>query len=317
MADPAFSSTTDDGLTVAILLCTYNGEQFLQAQLDSIAKQSHPNWLLFVSDDGSSDGTLHLIERFASEVGPDRVHLFSGPGQGFAKNFLSLLIRPQIDAPYIAFADQDDVWMPEKLESAIQLLLPHQEHPAMYAGPTIYIDEEGQQLGNSVIFLKPPSFSNALVQSVGGGNTMMLNDQAFRLIRQFLPSVAVVSHDWWIYLLLSAFDATVVYDRRPLVRYRQHASNLMGMNTSWHQKWRRIQQLWAGDFRRWNDQHVLALQGLHSQFRPSIQKTLDQFARARQTSIYNRLLGMHRAGVYRQTTLGNCGLWFAIVTGCI
>lgn len=317
MADPAFSSTTDDGLTVAILLCTYNGEQFLQAQLDSIAKQSHPNWLLFVSDDGSSDGTLHLIERFASEVGPDRVHLFSGPGQGFAKNFLSLLIRPQIDAPYIAFADQDDIWLPDKLTRAVSVLQSYRTVPALYAGRTRYIDEQDQILGESTLFLKPPSFANALVQSIGGGNTIMINYHTLKVMRAVPYPLDIFSHDWWFYLLVSALGGPIYYDSEPYVLYRQHRANLVGMNTTWRQKWLRIQMLLAGDFAKWNDRNIASLRFFRPHMSSQIQHIFDAFVRSREQGLYQRMAGMKAAGVYRQTALGNAGLWFAIMTNKI
>ena len=317
MADPAFSSTPNDGLTVAILLCTYNGEQFLQAQLDSIAKQSHPNWLLFVSDDGSSDGTLHLIERFSKVVGPDRVHLFSGPGQGFAKNFLSLLTHPQIDAPYIAFADQDDIWLPDKLTRAVSVLQSYRTVPALYAGRTRYIDEQDQILGESTLFLKPPSFANALVQSIGGGNTIMINYHTLKVMRAVPYPLDIFSHDWWFYLLVSALGGPIYYDSEPYVLYRQHRANLVGMNTTWRQKWLRIQMLLAGDFAKWNDRNIASLRFFRPHMSSQIQHIFDAFVRSREQGLYQRMAGMKAAGVYRQTALGNAGLWFAIMTNKI
>ena len=317
MADPAFSSTPNDGLTVAILLCTYNGEQFLQAQLDSIAKQSHPNWSLFVSDDGSSDGTLHLIERFSKVVGPDRVHLFSGPGQGFAKNFLSLLTHPQIDAPYIAFADQDDIWLPDKLTRAVSVLQSYRTVPALYAGRTRYIDEQDQILGESTLFLKPPSFANALVQSIGGGNTIVINHHTLKVMRAVPYPLDIFSHDWWFYLLVSALGGPIYYDSEPYVLYRQHSANVVGMNTTWRQKWLRIQMLLAGDFAKWNDRNIASLRFFRPHMSSQIQHIFDAFVRSREQGLYQRMAGMKAAGVYRQTALGNAGLWFAIMTNKI
>jgi glycosyltransferase involved in cell wall biosynthesis len=312
------SNDLDTSDHVAILMCTFNGAAFLEDQLTSIEQQTHANWSLWVSDDGSSDDTVQIIERFASRVGTERVHFLRGPSQGFANNFFSLMGKvPLTSASYYAFADQDDVWLAPKLASAIMALKPHQNHMALYAGPTIYIDEHNQVLGHSTVFLKPACFTNALVQSIGGGNTMMINQSAFALISRFLPTVPLVSHDWWIYILLSACGAQLVYDQNPWVQYRQHRANAMGMNTSWPQKWRRIQKLWAGDFRAWNDQHVLALQRISAHLEPMAQQILEQFASARQASLIMRTWKMRQAGVYRQTTLGNLGLWFAILTGKI
>src|SRR5690606_13801344 len=93
---------------VAILLTTYNGERFLCEQLDSIAAQTHQDWVVYVSDDGSTDGTLKTLKRYQAAWVSGRMQILHGPGQGFAKNFMSLIRSPAVDAPYLAFCDQDD-----------------------------------------------------------------------------------------------------------------------------------------------------------------------------------------------------------------
>ena len=313
LSSPAFQSPA----LVAIVLCTYNGEQFLQAQLDSIEKQTHRHWVLFVSDDGSTDKTLSLVGDFAQRVGTERVHIFAGPRRGFAKNFLSLVRRPQIDAPYIAFADQDDIWLPEKLQCALAFFEKKEEGLALYAGRTRYIDEHDHVLGESTLFSKPPSFANALVQSIGGGNTMMINRHTLNSLRDAPQSLDIYSHDWWFYLLVSALGGTVFYDPKPLVLYRQHGSNIVGMNTTWSQKWRRIQMLLAGDFSQWNMRNIAALAYFRPQMSAHIQNIFDCFVRARKQTLFRRIASMKAAGVYRQTALGNAGLWFAIFTNKI
>jgi glycosyltransferase involved in cell wall biosynthesis len=315
MGGPRFANApVNNAASVAILLCTYNGEKFLQAQLESIANQSYYHWQLFVSDDGSTDRTLELIERFASAVGPERVQIFSGPRRGFAQNFLSLIVRPEIDCPYIAFADQDDVWLVEKLACAVAAIKDHSITPALYVGRTRYIDDQDQVLGESAVFSKPPRFANALVQSIGGGNTMMINQQTLGCLRAIAHPLDIVSHDWWLYLLVTALEGLVYYDHRPWVLYRQHGQNLVGMNTSFRQKWHRIQRLLAGDFRRWNDRNIKALNLIRPQMSEQICAVFDAFVYGRQQGLYRRVTSMLAARVYRQTNLGNLGLWFAIFT---
>ena len=106
--------------SVAILLGTYNGEKFLEAQLDSLEAQSVTNWTLYVSDDGSTDATLDIIHRYQSKWGTDKIRYRLGPQKGFAQNFLSLACDTSIKADYYAFCDQDDVWLPEKLSIALE-----------------------------------------------------------------------------------------------------------------------------------------------------------------------------------------------------
>ena len=96
---------------VAILMCTLNGERFLKEQLDSFTTQTHQDWTLWVSDDGSTDQTLEILRATQAEWGADRLKIVEGPRKGFARNFLSLACRAEIEAEYFAFSDQDDVWL--------------------------------------------------------------------------------------------------------------------------------------------------------------------------------------------------------------
>src|SRR5262245_18188806 len=134
---------------VAILLCTFNGQNFLAQQLSSIAAQTHTLWELWTSDDGSKDDTKAILQ-CSAEASNQSIRIFAGPSQGFAANFLSLVRRRSIQADYYAFADQDDYWEPEKLSVALEWLrsVPPGE-PALYCSRTRLIDENGRDLGLS------------------------------------------------------------------------------------------------------------------------------------------------------------------------
>src|SRR5690349_17404549 len=117
---------------VAILMGTKNGAPFIDDQLKSIADQTHENWILIVSDDGSSDDTVAKVRRFA-ETYPQKVAIRKGRGKGVCANFLSLANDPAIDAGYFAFSDQDDIWHEDKLRRALSWLPPaNASRPAMY-----------------------------------------------------------------------------------------------------------------------------------------------------------------------------------------
>ena len=107
---------------VAILMGTCNGARFLRAQLDTIAAQSHRDWRLVASDDGSADGTRAILAAFRDRHGPGRVEIRPGPRRGFAANFLWLAGDPGIGADYYAFADQDDLWHPDRLARGLDRL---------------------------------------------------------------------------------------------------------------------------------------------------------------------------------------------------
>lgn len=306
-ADPR----TEERSRVAILLTTFNGEKYLREQLDSISRQTHRNWKLYVSDDGSTDATLDILTQFQREHGAERVHLLQGPRKGFAQNFLSLIRNPEILADYFAFCDQDDVWFPDKLERSLAQI-PQVEHgPALYCSRTRLIDEHGGQIGYSPLFDRPPSFCNALVQSLAGANTMLLNPNARALLAQIPLEAPVVSHDWLCYLIVSGCGGQVRYDPVPTLDYRQHGGNLIGSNSGVRDRLQRVQKMLAGTFRDWNRQNLLALRYCANQFELHNQTVLDQFESARDAGLLHRLYLLRRAGVYRQTGIGNIGLLLA------
>ena len=105
---------------ICILMSTYNGGKFLSEQLESIDNQTHKNWRLVISDDGSSDNTLTIAKQFQDKWGSDRLEIRQGPQQGFCQNFLSMACDNTIRAGLYAFSDQDDIWMPDKLERAVR-----------------------------------------------------------------------------------------------------------------------------------------------------------------------------------------------------
>jgi glycosyltransferase involved in cell wall biosynthesis len=213
---------------VAVLLCTRNGARFLEEQLNSLRAQEYKNFNLWVSDDDSEDNTNQILEQNQPLPGNIRFSLKKGPSKGYVKNFHSLICQPNILADYFAYADQDDIWQPDKLSRAIAMLerVPIGT-PAIYCSRTRLIDESGDEIGFSPLFEKPTFFANALVQNVGGGNTMVMNPAARDLLCE-AGDIHVVSHDWWAYTLFAGDGGTVIYDSNPSLVYRQHDNNMVG-----------------------------------------------------------------------------------------
>lgn len=299
---------------VAILLCTYNGQEFLREQLDSFEAQTHSNWILYVSDDGSIDSTLQIISDFAKKVGEDRVVIFKGPRKGFAANFLSLIHHDEIESDYFSFADQDDIWLPEKTEVALSWLKQQPENiPALYCSRTVLIDAKGKVFGQSDLFSRPPSFANALVQSIGGGNTMVLNRAARNLVSAHTPEDGIVSHDWWVYILVSGNEGRIHYDSVGYVQYRQHGGNLVGMNGTWMARVRRAILLFRGYFKTWNNRHEFLIQSYPGFLSQKNYYVFIKFRSLRRANFRKRITSMGGLSVYRQTNLGNFSLLVALI----
>lgn len=300
---------------VAILLATYHGQQFLAEQLDSYSAQTHANWQLWVSDDASGDNTPTILAEYQRRWG-SRLQISSGPAAGFAANFLALACDPRVEADFYAYSDQDDIWEADKLSRALAWLqeVP-QDTPALYFSRTLLVDEQNREIGLSPLFSRPPSFANALVQNIGGGNTMVFNQAARELLLAAGPHVEIVSHDWWTYMLVSGCGGQVRYDPQPTIRYRQHEQNLVGHNSGLQARWKRVRMLMRGRYRKWNDLNTRALQTMAPRLTPENQAIFRRFCEARQAGAVGRLTGLLRSGVYRQSTLDNLALAIASLLG--
>jgi glycosyltransferase involved in cell wall biosynthesis len=314
----ASASQASASRPVAILLCTFNGARFLPLQLASYEAQDFLEWRLFVSDDGSQDGTKALLEEFQKRHGPAKVSLRRGPQRGFVANFLSLICDPAIEGDYYALSDQDDVWHPHKLSRARSFLIKASAAaPFVYCSRTRLIDEQGTEIGLSPLFKKPLHFRNALTQSIAGGNTMVFNEVVRQALMRAGPDANAASHDWWVYLLISAAGGTVFYDSEPTVSYRVHPRNVIGSNRSAAAQILRARMLWQGRFQAWADMNVAALERIESLMTDENRNTFELFRRSRKQSLLPRAYGLMRSGIYRQTLLGNIGLAVATLTGRI
>ena len=190
---------------------------------------------------------------------------------------------------YFAFSDQDDIWLPDHLSKAVTILstIPARR-PALYCGRTRLISESGAFLGHSPLFRRPPSFRNAVMQSIAGGNTMVLNRAARQLLlkaRQARP----VAHDWWTYQLVSGAGGYVHYDPVPTVLYRQHGMNQVGSNLGYQARWHRTKMLLSGRFANWTRQNLTALQSVQDLFTPENRDILRHMAIMRDGSLSMRV----------------------------
>jgi glycosyltransferase involved in cell wall biosynthesis len=306
------------GDKVAILLCTYHGQSYLAEQLDSFEAQTFKNWSVFASDDGSTDDTHAILEAYRKRWCANKLSIHFGPAEGFVPNFLSLACNASIQADYYAYSDQDDIWEANKLQRALEWLRSVPAHvPALYGSRTRIVNKGNEPIGMSPLFTKPPCFANALMQNIAGGNTMVFNEAARQLLRQVGDKVVVVSHDWWVYLVVSGCGGEVFYDPYPSVRYRQHDSNLIGINRSWKARMARMQMVAKGNFKHWNDVNIAAIQVLRNRLTPANQTSLQLFALARTQPLLRRLWMLKRSGVRRQSLPSNIALLIAVFFGKI
>ena len=297
---------------VVILLCTYNGNCFLAEQLDSLETQTYSNWVVVASDDGSTDQTLETLRSYQDKWPTGKLTIRKGPKSGFCSNFMSLTCNSNIKGDYYAFCDQDDVWLPTKLSVAIENILVNQikQVPYVYCGRTHYVNYQLKPCGSSPLFTFPRTFRNALVQSIAGGNTMVFN-QATKSLIEMAGVLEVVSHDWWLYLLVSGAEGNVFYDPVPQLLYRQHEHALVGGNDSLLSKSRRILYLLQGRFHKWNTLNINALMQINHLLAKNNQEILKMFYLLRGAGLKDRFRLLEVCGIYRQTRRGTLSLFLA------
>lgn len=300
--------------TIAVLLCTYNGDRFLEKQLNSITQQTYPNWTLHISDDGSRDSTLEIIKKFQNIFGANRIKLYRGPSKGFVANFMSLVYNTEIIADFYAFSDQDDIWEKDKFERAISFFQAHPTtKPLLYCSRTRLLDSNENEIGFSTLYKRSPCFQHAMVENIASGNTMVFNQFAMSLLRKVNPAIEIVIHDWWTYIVVAACGGIVFYDENPTVRYRQHDQNLIGAKLSWFSNIKKLRLLFNGFFAQRSNIIINSLLQIQTDLTSENKIILEQFQIARQKSFFPRIIGIMKSGIFCQSFTGKIKLATSIL----
>ncbi|WP_018887674.1 glycosyltransferase family 2 protein [Paenibacillus massiliensis] len=299
--------------TVLVLMSTYNGEKYIDEQMQSLLKQEEVALHILVRDDGSKDSTVERLRHWESQY-PNRITTMPSPNIGVVRSFFDLIEQCSDQYDYYAFCDQDDVWLPTKLISAIHKLkgqsegsseLAH-ERPLMYCSTTQMTDES---LNPTKIWPPMPekklSPYNALIENVCVGCTMLMNREAMLLIKQQMPKDVdkVIMHDWWVYLSVSCFGE-VVFDQNSYILYRQHQHNALGGATDrLFSKWvKRVKRFIKGKNRyilsRQADEFVAAF---GARIKPTYLQDINNFLSAYRKGPVRRLQYILQTPFYRQS----------------
>lgn len=221
---------------IVVLLSTYNGEQYLQTQLDSLYAQEGVSLRILVRDDGSSDATCALLER---EQAAGRLCWYGGENKKPARSFLDLVYHAP-DAEYYAFCDQDDFWLHDKLSIAVsQLKKTDPKRPALYYGRPRRVDSQLMPAENPSRSLhRMLTFKSALINSNATGCTMVFNRSLLELIRDKEP-VYLPMHDTWLHKVCLVANGQLLFDDDVHILYRQHGNNVIGISISGKDKLRK------------------------------------------------------------------------------
>jgi glycosyltransferase involved in cell wall biosynthesis len=295
---------------VDILLATYNGEQFIERQIESVLDQMDPRCRLLIRDDGSSDATMSIVQRFVTRW-PERITVLEDRERklGACRSFSRLVEHS--DADYLVYCDQDDVWLPGRIAKPLERVQEIERDlganvPLLVHTDLVVVDESLNTLAPSFWSysnLRPEQgkvLNRLLVQNVVTGCASMINRALARLVSASL-GVAVPMHDWWVALIAAAFgqihalpDATVLY--------RQHGENCVGAKRyDWRYAANRGREVLFGNGVR-RRLHVsqrqarLFLERFGQRLNPGHRAMLDDFLRLEDAGLINRrrLLIKHR-----------------------
>lgn len=232
-------------MKVNILMSTYNGQQFLAEQIRSIQEQSYTDWTLFIRDDGSSDNTKEILKDFERQ--DSRIHLIDSDKSdnlGVIKSFHKLVNHDRAD--YYFFSDQDDVWLPNKLELSLKEAQNYlADLPLMVYMDLKVVNQDLEIMTESMVKSQSHHANTELVQELTEntvtGGVAMINHA---LAEMWQVTDDILMHDWYLALLASAFGNLVFIDQ-PGELYRQHSDNVLGARTL------------SKRFKKWIRPHIL------------------------------------------------------------
>lgn len=290
---------------LVILLATYNGAQYMTQMLTSIETQIYQDFVCYIHDDGSIDDTLDLLSSWVSKY-PDKYRIMEGPSQGSPQsNFLWML--SQVEADYYMFADQDDVWLPEKIEksySKMQEVETRVDGPVCVFTDMYVVDENLKVLDESFIrYIGRDSgriaLSQLLLENPAAGCTQMFNRALRDAALQLQDVNAIEMHDIWVLSLAAAFGQNHigVLDE-PLVYYRQHGENEMGAvaaESKLQKVMRNVRLFFTGQFAKQKRAYIQQARDLAGQLAlvdgvpEEVRTFLDEFAAIGKKSKWKRI----------------------------
>jgi len=209
---------------VSIVLATYNGQDFLRLQLDSIVKQTYPHLEVIVTDDCSTDDTVTIINEYTQKYPFFRLYE-NVKNVGYIQNFEKGMLLAKGD--FIALSDQDDIWNTDKVSILVSEI---SDAEIIYSNSEL-VDEQGQSLHKRMSEIKNQiAYDNCLMYSIGAwapGHAMMIKRD---LVSRCVPFPLIVTHDFWLGFIATC-NGPIKYLDTPLVSYRQHQSNVIGAVT--------------------------------------------------------------------------------------
>lgn len=212
--------------SVNVLLSTYNGEKYLSELLDSVFNQTDVKIVLHIRDDGSTDNTINILKEYESH--PLVGSIIYGDNIGYKESFIQLAKKHSEYCDFVAFCDQDDKWLSNKLSSAIDKLILDNNKYSLYISSM-------QSVNYLLEPIKLKQFNNyhtlgaSFTRHNAAGCTMVFSSSLCKMATRLDKTYGIISHDLWLYKVSLIMGGKIVYDENSYILYRQHEENTTGL----------------------------------------------------------------------------------------
>ena len=271
---------------IIILMSTYNGEKYIREQIDSLLSQTISCEIL-VRDDDSRDSTQQILSEYSKK---GILKWYHGQNLGPGKSFFDLILKAPY-ADYYAFADQDDVWDNNKIETGIKKIAQLSANvPALYCSAFTPVDANLRFIVcNEPQKRKILSLGNALLENIAPGCTYIFNRKALEEFRKYKMEYITI-HDWDLYRIVMALGGNVVYDDERHILYRQHGNNTIGFQSRGLKHWyARLKRFFSGKNRNTRYYTACHIKECFYEIMPEPNKMIISLMTDYQLSIGNRI----------------------------
>lgn len=301
------------GKKILVMMSTYNGEKHLREQIDSILNQQTEHEVhLKIRDDGSKDQTCAIIEEYMSKY-PDRVELRPRVNKGYNGSFFSLIQHAE-GYDYYAISDQDDVWLPDKLQVACDAIdRVKEDMPLLYASTSYLVHDDLKPYGTTRKKVREMGMYNTIIQNICPGHTQVMNNRLIEKLKTEIDPSRIYVYDSWIQNVANLYGR-ILFDNEAHTYYRQYEGNQLGSGVG------RIGQLLAsrkrtdtGDGHKYKNQIGYFLETYEEELKKKgvfseVQKLVDT------GSFGKRLKFFFSSKLYRQSRLESLAFRVAVLT---
>ncbi len=286
-------------IKVAVLMSTYNGEKYIEAQLDSILSQQRNFDLgIFIRDDASTDQTVAIIKEYQKTN--ENIHLTRGKNLGCNASFFELL-KNVSGYNYYAFSDQDDVWMEDKLQSAINALEKENDNtPLLYGSCSFLTNEQLEKTGITQRQHRKITFYNTLIQNFLPGHAQVMNEKLRSVLaKSNIDTSKIYYYDSWI-TNVAAVEGKIIFDNTPHTYYRQHSSNEIGYGKgrlSWYKE--RLKRIKDNQTKKYSQQIDYFIEKYSNDLSPEYSEEIQKYTNSK-TSFFKRIKYATHSKLYRQ-----------------